>query len=99
MVPDIAQNLAKPNLRAPLSSATATVAFQSPPAPVYQPPPTSAYQPWEQHAPLLLLTQMKGSYFSQKEMVHNSVAACSVACLDTMSMAVWQLKNTTGPID
>ena len=49
--PDIAQNLAKPDLRAPLPSATATVAFQSPPAPVYQPPPTPARQPWEQRAP------------------------------------------------
>ena len=49
--PDVAQHLTKPDLRAPSSSATATVAFQSPPAPVYQPPPTPARQPWEQRAP------------------------------------------------
>ena len=61
--PDIAQHLTKPDLRAPLSSTTATVAFQSPPTPVYQPPPTPACQPWERHTPAPPPDTPKGDLF------------------------------------
>ena len=51
--PDVAQHLTKPDLRAPPSSASVTVAFQSPPAPVYQPAPATApaRQSWAQRTP------------------------------------------------